>query len=219
MCAVSYRTGNSVIEISGKSTTGIVGICHTIVYLARCGVTIVVGGIVLVAGKHFLTVYVRIKVAHVLGVAMTETCGGQSQTIVVNHHRTPYYLVASVPVDVGDRVVVVALSIPRRTRLVVSPSPSHVESMCSRVNVVGNKLVTSVDASSQKDARMLTVEIWRTKEVLAASVSVAVTPCSLKVGFAALVSFQRILNTLVWFARSSFAVVKEFIAVVCKPFH
>ena len=83
----------------------------------------------------------------------------------------------------------------------------------------GGKLVTSVDASSQKDARMLTVEIWRTKEVLAASVSVAVTPCSLMVGFAALVSFQRILNTLVWLARRSFAIVKEFIAVVCKPLH
>ena len=91
--------------------------------------------------------------------------------------------------------------------------------MCSRVNIVGNKLVTSVDASSQKDGRMLAVEIWRTEEVLAASVAVAVAPCSLKVSFAALVSFQRILNTLVWLARRSFAIVKEFIAVVCKPLH
>ena len=75
MCTVSYRAGNGVIEISGKSTTSIVGICHTIVYLARCGVTVVVGGVILVAGKHFLTVYIRIEVAHVLGVAMSKACG------------------------------------------------------------------------------------------------------------------------------------------------
>ena len=91
--------------------------------------------------------------------------------------------------------------------------------MCSRVNVVCNKLMSCINTATKEDARMLAVEIWRTEEVLAASVAVAVAPCSLKISFAALVSFQRILNSLVWLARRSFAIVKEFIAVVCKPLH
>ena len=48
-----------------------------------------------------------------LSVTMSESSSGKSLTIIVNDHRAPYYLIASVPIYIDDGIVVITLSVPR----------------------------------------------------------------------------------------------------------
>ena len=56
---------------------------------------------------------VGIEISVVLGIAMSESCGRKSFSIVIDYHRAEAYLVASVPVDVCNGIVVIAIAIPR----------------------------------------------------------------------------------------------------------
>ena len=113
MSTIADGTRNSVIEITSESTSCISGVGHTIVDLARGGVTIVVCGIVLVAGKHLLAMDVWVEIAHVMCVAMSETSGIQKSSVIVNCSRTVGNLVASVAIHVSHGYSVGTLSVCR----------------------------------------------------------------------------------------------------------
>ena len=136
------------------------------IYLACRGITIVVARLVFVAGVNLLSVNIRIEVAAMLCVTMSETCCGKSLAIVIDNHGAETYLVASVPVDIGNAEVMISLSLPRSVGI-VEPSPALLQRMCGRVNIVCNHLVTCVYTTCKEDAWFLAVEIRSTEEVLA----------------------------------------------------
>ena len=139
---------------------------------------------------------IRIKVADMLCVTVSETGGAESLTIVVDDHRAEADLVASVPVDISDTIVMVSLSIPGASRSVAVPTPACGELMCRRIHVEGNHLVASIDATCEEDAGLMTVEIGRTEEVLRAAVTIAVAPRFGKIRLAILESFQRVVHII-----------------------
>ena len=67
---------------------------------------------VFVAGEDFLAVAIGVEVAAVLGVAMSQTGGGESLPVVVDDHGAEDNLVAAVPVHIGDAEIMVALAKP-----------------------------------------------------------------------------------------------------------
>ena len=136
------------------------------VNLACRGITVVVAGIVLVAGVNLLSMNIWIEVAAMLCVTMSETCGGKSLAIVVYDHRAETYLITSVPVDIGNAEVMISLSLPRSVGI-VEPSPALLQRVCGRVDIVCNHLVTCVYTTCEEDAWFLAVEIRSTEEVLA----------------------------------------------------
>ena len=219
MRTITYRTRNVVIEVTSQASTRIVGIGHTIINLAGSCVTIVVGRSILITSEHFLTMDVRIQVADVGSITMTKSCCRKTLTIVINHHGTPDDLVTTIPIDIGDGIVVIALSIPRRTRLIVGPLPTHVESMSRWIDIVSDKLVAGIDTTTEEDARMLAIEIRRTKEVLAAAMTIAITPSSLQISLACFQTLQWEIYALVWFTRSTLAIPEELLAIMGKPFY
>ena len=99
---------------------------------------------------------VGVEVAAVLGIAMPEACGGKALAIVVDDHRTEHYLVASVHVDIGNAVVVVALCLPW-TIGIAGPAPALGQRMGARLYVISNHLVARVDASRKEDAGLVTI--------------------------------------------------------------
>ena len=184
MRTIAYRARNVIIEITCQASTSIIGVGHTIINLAGSSVTIVVGRRILITSEHFLTMDVRIQVADVGSITMTETGGRKALTIVINHHGTPDDLVTTIPIDIGDGIVVIALSIPRRTSLIISPLPTHVESMGRWIDIISDKLMAGIDTTTEEDARMLAIEIRRTIEVLARAVTITVTPSRFQIGLA-----------------------------------
>ena len=104
-----------------------------------------------------MSVLVWVKVAPVLGIAMTEAGSAQSLAVVVDDHGTEADLVTSVPIDIGNRIVMIALAVPGRTRCVAVPAPALGELMGGRVYVESDHLMARVDAASHENAWFLTV--------------------------------------------------------------
>ena len=219
MRTVTYCTRNVIIEITSQAATIIIGICLAIIYLAGSCIAIVVGRSILVAGKHLLTMDIRIKITYMLGITMTETCGRETHTIIINHHGTPYNLITSIPIHIGNDIVVIALTIPRRTRLVVGPLPANIQRMSLRIYIVGDKLMTGIDTTTQEDAWMLAIQIRSTEEVLAAAMTIAITPSCLQVSLSSFQTLQWEINALVWLAGSTLAIPEELLAIMGKPFY
>ena len=110
---VAYSTRNGVQEVAGNSTTVIIAASRAIVEFGRCQVAIVVVGTLLVGEEALLTVYVRIQVAMMLRIAMTQSNGRKPLTVVVNDQSAKHYLVATIPVNIDNGIVVIALPVPR----------------------------------------------------------------------------------------------------------
>ena len=150
---------------------------------------------------------IGIQITHVLCIAMTKACRGEAFTIIINDHRSEYNLIASVEVDIGHTIVMIALSLPRTSRF-VEPSPALRQFVRCRVHIIGNHLVTSINASGQEDTGLATIKARRTKEVLRGTVAAIVLtrrgfPCLNIVTFTIFIEFQGIRQTLVGFARLS----------------
>ena len=219
MRTMTYGTRNVIIEITSQAATIIIGICLTIIYLAGSCITIVVGWIILITSEHLLTMDIRIKITYMLGITMTETSSRKSLTVIVNNHRTPYNLITSIPIHIGNDIVVIALPIPRRTRLVVGPLPANIQRMSIRIYIVCDKLVAGIDTTTQEDTWMLAIQIRSTEEVLTAAMTITITPSCLQISLACFQTLQWEIYALVWFTRSTLAIPEEFLAIMGKPFY
>ena len=151
---------------------------------------------------------VGVEVRAVLCIAMSETCRRESLAVVVDDHRAEAYLVASVPVHVGDTEVMVAVAIPGiAPPVIVLPLPVERQLMSGRVNAEGLHVVLGVASASQEDVGLASVQEGSAEVVLRRAVSIAVAPV---VGIAAR---QRIGHPQlsvgadgVWFAGGSLQV-------------
>ena len=219
VCTMTNSSREIIIEITCQATTIIVGISLSIIYLAGCCITIVVGWIILITSKHLLTMDIRIEISYMLGITMTETCGRETHTVIIDNHRTPYYLITSIPIHIGNDIVVITLTIPRRTRLVVGPLPTDLQVVSLWIHIVCDELVAGIDTTSQEDAWMLAIQIRSTEEVLAAAMTIAVTPGCLQVCFSIFQTLQRELDALVWLTGSTLAIPEELLAIMGKPFY
>ena len=219
MRTMTYGTRNVIIEITSQAATIIIGICLTIIYLAGSCITIVVGWIILITSEHLLTMDIRIKITYMLGITMTETSSRKSLTVIVNNHRTPYNLITSIPIHIGNDIVVITLTIPRRTRLVVGPLPANIQRMSIRIHIVCDKLVAGIDTTTQEDAWMLAIQIRSTEEVLTAAMTITITPSCLQISLACFQTLQWEIYALVWFTRSTLAIPEELLAIMGKPFY
>jgi hypothetical protein len=109
---VAYSTRNGVQEVAGNSTTVIIAASRAIVEFGRCQVAIVVVGTILVGEEALLTVHVWIQVAVMLGIAVSQANGRKSLAIIVNDQSTEDYLVTTVPVNIDNGIVMIALTVP-----------------------------------------------------------------------------------------------------------
>ena len=211
---------NKIIgKVTSHATAIIATARKTIVYLTCCSISIVVGWSILVTSSHLLSMNIRIEITYMLGITMTETSGRKSHTVIINHHRTPYNLITSIPIHIGNDIVMIALTIPRRTRLVVGPLPSNIQRMSLRIYIVCDELVSGIDTTTQEDAWMLAIQIRSTEEVLAAAMTIAITPSFLQVFFSIFQTLQWEINALVWLTGSTLAIPEELLAIVGKPFY
>ena len=108
----THGSGDVVGEVACHAASVIAAACLAIVDLAGGGVAIVVGRLVFVAGIDFMSVHIGVEVAVVLGIAVTESRGGESVSVVVDDHGTEANLIATVPVHIGHGIVMVAVAIP-----------------------------------------------------------------------------------------------------------
>ena len=208
-----------IIEITCQATTIIVGISLSIIYLAGCCITIVVGWIILITSEHLLTMDIRIEISYMLGITMTETCSRESLTVIINHHRTPNNLITSIPIHIGNDIVVVTLTIPRRTRLVVGPLPADIQIVSLWIHIVCDELVAGIDTTSQEEAWMLAIQIRSTEKVLATTMTIAITPSCLQIFLSIFQTLQWELNALVWLTGSTLTIPEELLTIMGKPFY
>ena len=210
-------------KIIGKVTCHATAIITTaskaIVYLTCCSITIVVGWSILVTSGHLLSMNIRIEITYMLGITMTETCGRETHTVIINHHGSPYNLITSIPIHIGNDIVVITLTIPRRTRLVVGPLPTDLQVVSLWIHIVCDELVAGIDTTSQEDAWMLAIQIRSTEEVLAAAVAIAITPCCFQVFFSIFQTLQWELDALVWLTGSTLTIPEELLAIMGKPLY
>ena len=96
---------------------------------------------------------------------MTEARGVKALSVIIDHHRAIHNLVAAVLIHIGNHVVMKALSKPLTTIAVAIPSPLLFQLMVL-THIVGNHLMTGIDATGKEDAGFVSVEIGRTEIVL-----------------------------------------------------
>ena len=154
-----------------------------------------------------------------LGITMTETCSRESLTIIINHHRTPNNLITSIPIHIGNDIVVVTLTIPRRTRLVVGPLPADIQIVSLWIHIVCDELVAGIDTTSQEEAWMLAIQIRSTEKVLATTMTIAITPSCLQIFLSIFQTLQWELNALVWLTGSTLTIPEELLTIMGKPFY
>ena len=87
------------------------------------------------------------------------------------------------------------------------------------IDIEGYKLMTCVDTSSEEDARMASVKIRSTEEILAGTVTIAVAPCLLQVCLSCFIALQWEVDTLVWLTCLTVAIYEKLIAIVGKPLY
>ena len=73
-------------EIAAESASVIRGRLQPIIDFRRCGVAVVHGRMIFVASENLLSVSVGVEVAAVLCVAMSQSCGRESLSVVIDHH-------------------------------------------------------------------------------------------------------------------------------------
>ena len=151
-----------------------------------------------------------------LGISVSEACGGESLTVVVDYHRAKHNLIAPVHIDIGYGIVVVALSLPRAVAVVV-PAPALLQLVGVGIYVVGNHLVAGVDAARQEDAGLTAVEIGSAEEELRTAVTIAVAPGAVQVALARFQTLQRIGYALIGLARDAVHIDEVFAIGVHKP--
>ena len=81
--------------------------------LASCAVSVVHGRFFFVAGEDFQSVSERVEVAHMERVAVSQSRGMKTFSVVVDDHRTIDDFIPSVHIHIGNAVVVVSLSVVR----------------------------------------------------------------------------------------------------------
>ena len=79
--------------------------------------------------------------------------------------------------------------------------------------------MTCVDTSSEEDARMASVKIRSTEEILAGTVTVAVAPSLLKVCLSCFIALQWEVYALVWLTCLTVAIYEKLIAIMGKPLY
>ena len=181
----ALTAGELVGEVAHDGTSVVIASREPVENLAGGGITEVVAGVVFVASEELLSVAVGVEVAHMLGIAVSQSGGGQSLAVVVDGHRTEHNLIPSVPVDVGHDIVVVTLSVPAAWRIVV-PGPAGRELVGGGIHVVGNHLVAGIDTTGEEDAGLLAVQIRGTEEILRRAVAVAIAPGFLEIALVGL---------------------------------
>ena len=152
-----------------------------------------------------------------LCIAMAETNGREALSVIVDDQTTIDYLITSIPVDVHDGIVMVALSIPRRAFLVVHPAPTLCQLVSGRVYIECHKLMTCINATTHKDARLTSVKIGSTKEELTGAVTIAVTPSSFEIRLASLETGTREVDNRIRRTCRTITVDQELLAIVGKP--
>ena len=171
---------------------------------------------------------VGIEVGYVMGITMTKTGSGKAKAIVIDDHRTEDDLIASVPIDIGNGVVMIALPVPRTGRVAI-PAPTLHELVGSRIDIEGNELMTRVDTTTQEDAGLLAIEIGRAEEVLRTAVAITIAPSILDEVvvsrtaekmtrvLALLETRQRIVDALIGLSSLSIDIEQELGTAVHKP--
>ena len=147
---------------------------------------------------------------------MSEACGRQSLTIVVDNHRAEYYLIATVHINICNSIVVISLSLPR-TIGIIKPAPTLLQCMCCWVYIKGYHLMTGIDTASKEDAWLLAIKIWSTEEMLSTAVTITIAPSFLKICFSIFESLQRIFFTFVWLTCNTVHIYKVFSTITHKP--
>ena len=188
MARAAHGTGIVVAEVVAHGTAVVVAAGMTVVDFRRGGIAVVVVGTVLVTGVDLLSVDVGVEVAVMLGVAVAQSGGGKALAIIVDDHRAEANLVATIPVNVGNGVVVIALTIIGRRRVITVPRPAGGQLVGLRIHVEGNHLVAGVDATCQEDTGLASIKIGGTEEVLRRTVAIAIAPSSGEVGLVTLQS-------------------------------
>src|SRR5665647_1524433 len=128
----------------------------------------------LVHGVHLQAVAVRVEVADVHGVAVTEPGVVEARPVVVDRHGAEHDLVEGVAVHVRHGQLVVALPLPVAADLVGVEHPAQAE--VGPVEVVGCQHGTGVVAAGEDRARRLPVEVGNPGEEPVDAVAVAVAP-------------------------------------------
>ena len=124
---------------------------------------------------------------------MSEPCGAESLSVVVNHHGTEDDFIASVPVNISNGEVVETIAKPRSRSGIPTPELSQLVSL--RINVQRTHLVLAVTATSKEDAGFAPIKIRGTEIVLGRTVSCVVfTPNGGIVTFIAFETGKRVCH-------------------------
>ena len=183
-------------EVAGHRTPAVAPVMVHVVNLAGGGVTVVRPLRVLVAGENLLPLAVGVEVAAMLGVAVSQPRGGEPLAVVVDDHRAVDNLVPSVPVHIGNAIIVVSLPEPGAAPVAAVPTPPLRQLVGRRVDVVRDHLVPRIDAPRQEEARVPPVEVRRTEEELVGTVAGAVSPCRVDVRLPVFQTLQGELHRL-----------------------
>ena len=112
-----------------------------------------------------------------LGVAVSQTGSGETLAIVVDDHRTEAYLIASVPVYIGDAKVMVSVAIPGTApSVVIAPFPVECQLVGLRVYGESLHVMFGVASATQENVGVTSVEERSAEVVLRRAVAVAVAP-------------------------------------------
>ena len=217
MSREAYGTGYGVQEIARNGAAVVVSAFVAVIQFCRCQVAVVVVRMVLIAEEALLSVYVGVEVAVMLRIAMSQTNGRKPLAIIVNHQTAKDYFVAPVPVDIHNGIVMVALPIPGRTGLTVRPAPAFRQLVSGGVDIQRHKLMTGINAASQKDAGLASVQIGGSEEMLGGTVTIAVTPGFVQIGLTALQALQRIVHRDIGHTGSAVDIHQVFRTLMHKP--
>ena len=129
---------------------------------------------------------------------MSQACGTQAMSIVINDHRTKYDFVTTIPVNISNGIVMITLTIPRATRSIIHPSPTLCKLMCFWIYIKSHHFMAGIDTTSKEDAWMAPIQVRSTKEVLATTMTITITPSLFQVSLSCLQAFQRIFPHIIW---------------------
>ena len=190
----AQRAGELVAEVAAEGAAVVARRLQAVVYLARRRIPIGTRGFIFITRELLLTMTVGVEVAAVLGVAVTQAGGAETLSVVVDNHRAEDYLVAAVPVGVGNLEVVEAVAKPGVAPSgVVVPAPALRQLMGDGVHVEGAHLVAGIAAAAEEDAGLAAVEEGCAEVVLRRAVArVGLAPGGGIVGLALLEAGQRV---------------------------
>ena len=130
---------------------------------------------VLVYVPHLQSVAVREETRHMNCVPMSHTCVVQSCSVMVNTHRTVYYLVLAVGIHITHTQVVVALTAPQSPPVflrVEKPPPGQGLAVPVPCSESGTRII----APAHHHTRMHAVKVSHTGKVSFTPVAVVVAP-------------------------------------------